>query len=183
MVTTRPITVEEFAAMPLEGSWELVDGDLQAVSPNAGDSGWISGRIFSRLEQFVDSHRLGWAFPPETGFILFDNRDVVRSPDAAFVRRDRLDRPTRSFVPVAPDFAVEVLSPSDRRADAEAKVVMYLQAGVQLVWLVDPERCTVTVFHPDGTAEIQDIGDTLDGGPVVPGFRVPVAEIFQTSGG
>jgi Uma2 family endonuclease len=183
MVATHRLSIQEFETMPLEGSWELVDGELVEVSPNAGDSGWISGRLFSRLERFVDSHHLGWAFPPETGFILFEDRATVRSPDGAFVRRDRLARPSASFVPLAPDLAIEVLSPTDRRSDARAKVAMYLQAGVELVWLVDPRRSTVTVFRPDATIDILREGDILDGEGVLPGFSLPVAEIFQSSGG
>jgi Uma2 family endonuclease len=178
MVATHRMTVDEFGAAPLEGSWELIDGEPVEVNPSAGGSGWISGRLFSRLERFVDSNNLGWAFSPETGFILFDDRATVRSPDGAFVRRDRLARPPDSFVPLAPDLAIEVLSPTDRRPDALAKVAMYLQAGVVLVWLVDPARSTVTVFRPDDTIEVLREGDLLDGGDVLPGLSIPVAEIF-----
>jgi hypothetical protein len=63
MVATKPVTVDEFAAMPLEGAWELVDGEMIELSPTADKSGWVSGRVFSRIERFVDAHRLGWAFP------------------------------------------------------------------------------------------------------------------------
>jgi Uma2 family endonuclease len=183
MVATNPILVEQFEAMPLEGNWELIDGKLVEVSPSGGDAGWISGEIAFHLKAYVRSRGLGWVFPPETGFILFDDRATVRSPDAAFVRRDRLTRPTKGFVPLAPDLAVEVLSPTDRTPDALAKVTMYLQAGVHLVWLVDPDRSTITVFRPDATIDILREGDILDGEDVLPGFSVPVAEIFQSSGG
>lgn len=182
MVATHRLTIQEFEAMPLEGSWELVDGELVEVSPNAGNSGWISGRLFSRIERFVDAHQLGWAFPPETGFILFNDRATVRSPDGAFIRGDRLAGPSASFVPVAPDLAVEVLSPTDRRSEARAKVTMYLQAGVELVWLVDPANSTITVFRADGSHEVLRIGDSLDGGDVLPGFSIPVSDLFPSRG-
>src|SRR5262249_49692616 len=103
---------------------------------------------------------------------------TVRSPDAAFVRRDRLPGFTDRFVPLAPDLAVEVLSPSDRIADAMGKITMYLQAGVRLVWLVDPSARTVTIFRPDAALKLVGAGETLDGGDVLPGFSVPVAELF-----
>jgi Uma2 family endonuclease len=183
MVVTNQITVEEFEAMPLEGSWELIDGEMRELSPNAGDSGWIAGQIVYLLESHARSANLGWVFPPDVGFVLFDDRATVRSPDVAFVRRQRLSKPPASFVRLAPDLAVEVLSPSDRRPDALAKVAMYLQAGVRLVWLVDPDRLTITVFRPDDTIEVLNEGDNLDGGDVLPGFSLPVAEIFQSSGG
>ncbi len=181
MVATKPISVEEFEAMLLEGAWELVDGEMVEVTPSANRSGWISGRVFSRLEQFVDFKKIGWAFPTETGFVLFNDRATVRSPDAAFVRRDRLPELTDHFVPIPPDFAVEVLSPSDRLADALAKVAMYLQAGVELVWLVDPAARTVTVFRPDDSIAVLHEGDMLEGGNVLPGFNLLVADIFGES--
>jgi Uma2 family endonuclease len=71
-----------------------------------------------------------------------------------------------------------VLSPSDRMVDALSKVAMYLQAGVRLVWLIDPDSTTITVFRPDAAPRTMGSGDTLDGGDVLPGFGVPVAEIF-----
>ena len=83
-----------------------------------------------------------------------------------------------SFVPMAPDLAVEVLSPSDRMADALAKVAMYLQAGTPLVWLVNPATRTVVVFRSEMDPVTLGESDTLDGGDVLPGFSVPVAEIF-----
>ena len=81
-------------------------------------------------------------------------------------------------MPLAPDLAVEVLSPSDRMADAMSKITMYLQAGVRLVWLVDPASLTVTVFRQDAAPKSFGAGESLDGGDVLPGFSVPVAEIF-----
>jgi Uma2 family endonuclease len=85
---------------------------------------------------------------------------------------------TGHFVPVAPDLAVEVLSPSDRMAEAPSKVTMYLQAGVQLVWLLDPETRTISIFRPDAAPRTLYENDTLDGGDVLPGFSVSVAELF-----
>lgn len=178
MIATRRVTTDEFAEMPLQGNWELIDGELLEVTPAAGRSGWISANVVALLANHVRSGRLGWAFSAETGFILFNDRQTVRSPDAAVVLRDRLAAPPDSFVPLAPDLAVEVLSPSDRMVDAMSKITMYLQAGVRLVWLVDPETLTVTVFRQDAAPKSIGEGDTLAGGDVLPGFSVPVAEIF-----
>ena len=94
------------------------------------------------------------------------------------MRSDRLPAFTDRFVPLAPDLAVEVLSPSDRMADAMSKVTMYLQAGVRLVWLVDPASLTVAVFRPDAAPRTLGAGDALDGGDVLSGFSVSVAELF-----
>jgi Uma2 family endonuclease len=178
MVATRQITVEEFAEMPLQGVWELVDGEPIELTPAAGKSSRIGGRLYARLADHVEPTEFGWAFPAETGFVLFADRTTVRSPGAAVVSRNRLAEPPDSFVPLAPDLAAEVLSPSDRMADALAKIAMYLDAGVRLVWLVDPATQTVTIFRPDAPPTKLDAGNTLDGGEVVSGFSVPVAEIF-----
>src|SRR5918993_2103164 len=178
MVATRQVTVEEFAEMPLQGVWELVDGAPIELTPAAGKSSRIGSRLYARLADHVEPTEFGWAFPAETGFVLFADRTTVRSPDAAVVRRDRLAEPPDTFVPLAPDLAVEVLSPSDRMAAALAKIAMYLDAGVQLVWLINPAFQTVTVFRPDATPAKLTMGDTLDGDDVLPDFTVPVAEIF-----
>jgi Uma2 family endonuclease len=178
MVATRHVTVEQFAALPREGFWELVDGEPVEMTPTAGRSGWISNTIAHALTNHVQSTKLAWVFSAETGFVLFSDRQTIRSPDVALVLRERLESPPDSFVPMAPDLAVEVLSPTDRMADALGKVAMYLEAGVKLVWLVDPATRTVAVFRPDAAPTTLHAGDTLDGGEVLPEFTVPVAEIF-----
>jgi Uma2 family endonuclease len=179
MVATRRVTVEEFAEMPLDGVWELVDGEPIELTPAAGKSSRIGGRLYARLANHVEPIEFGWAFPAETGFVLFADRTTVRSPDAAVVIRDRLVEPPDSFMPLAPDLAVEVISPSDRVADALAKIAMYLDAGVRLVWLVDPASQTVTIFHPDAIPTKLGVDENLDGGEVLPDFAVAVAEIFS----
>jgi Uma2 family endonuclease len=178
MVATRRVTIDEFAEMPLEGIWELVDGEPVELSPAAGRSGWISANLVALLANHVRSGRLGWAFSAETGFVLFSDRQTVRSPDAAVVLSNRLAELPDSFVPMAPDLAVEVLSPSDRMADALAKVAMYLQAGTSLVWLVNPTTRKVMVFRSEMDLVTLGESDTLDGGDVLPDFTVPVAELF-----
>jgi len=178
LVAIQRVTIDEFAEMPREGIWELVDGEPIELSPAAGRSGWISATIVALLANHVRQSGLGWAFSAETGFVLFDDRQTVRSPDAAVVLRNRLVELPDSFVPMAPDLAVEVLSPSDRMADALGKVAMYLQAGTPLVWLVNPATRTVVVFRAEMDPLTLSESDTLDGGDILPGFRVPVAEIF-----
>ena len=178
MVATKRVNIDEFAEMSLQGIWELVDGEPIELTPAAGKSSRIGGRLYARLADHVEPSEFGWAFPAETGFVLFDDRQIVRSPDAAVVLRNRLTELPDSFVPMAPDLAVEVLSPSDRMADALAKVAMYLQAGTPLVWLVNPATRTVVVFRSEMDPVTLAGSDILDGGDVLPGFSVPIAEIF-----
>ena len=112
------------------------------------------------------------------GFILFGDRATVRSPDAAFVRVERLPEVPATFVPLAPDLAVEVLSPSDRLPDALSKATMYLQAGVSLVWLIDPMKHTATIFRQDEVPITIGEDGVLDGEEVLPGFTLPLAKLL-----
>jgi Uma2 family endonuclease len=191
MVTASPVQSAEFdapllAVEDLEGRdlpewWELVEGRVIELSPTGAWSGFVSVRFYQYLFEAASTSGRGHAFPADIGFILFADRRTMRSPDAAFVLRERLPGvgpDLRLFVPIPPDIAVEVLSPSDRLGDALAKVAMYLQAGVRLVWLADPHRRTVTVFTPDAPPVTLGTEAILDGGDVLPDLRVPVADIF-----
>jgi Uma2 family endonuclease len=179
MVSTRTLSVDDLANLVLPEHWELVNGEVVAMNPSSGRSARIGGRIYSLFLRQGEELGLGWAYPAEAGFLLFGDRQTVRSPDAAFIVRDRMATEEEGFVPMAPDLAVEVLSPSDRMADALAKVAMYIAAGVRSVWLVDPATQTVTIFSPDAPPNKLRGDDILDGGDVLPGFSVPVAELFS----
>ena len=180
MVATHQITVAEFEAMPLEGLWELLDGELVAVSPSGDESSSTAMIIGHLLLNHVLPGRLGRVYGADGGFVLFTDRQTVLAPDVAFVAAERAPqgKARKHFPRLAPDLAVEVRSPSDRLGDVLAKVALYLQAGVRLVWVVDSERRTVTVFRPDAPAETRDDTMTIDGDDVLPGFAVPVAEMF-----
>ena len=180
MVATRQITVDEFEAMPLEGPWELIDGELVQVTPASERSGSTELAVGSLIFQHVRAHGLGRAYGAETGFVLFPDRQTVLAPDVAFVAADRMtpEEDRDRFARLAPDLAVEILSPTDRMGETVEKVGLYLQAGVRLVWLVDPDKKSVTVFRPDAPPETLDATMTIDGGDVLPGFSVPVAKMF-----
>lgn len=180
MVATRQITVDEFEAMPLEGLWELVDGELVEVTPSADESSTTAMQIGRVLGNHVIPQRLGRVYGADGGFVLFTDRQTVLVPDVAFVTAERVPqgRARKHFPRLAPDLVVEVLSPSDRMRQAREKVALYLEAGVRLVWLVDPDERTVTVFRPEASPVKLDATMTIDGGDVLPGFSVPVAELF-----
>ncbi|MGH2618432.1 MAG: Uma2 family endonuclease [Thermomicrobiales bacterium] len=180
MVATKRITVEEFETMSLEGPWELIDGELVEMSPSAEELSNISANIIVLVGQHVRARRLGRVYNAEGGFVLFPDRETVRAPDVAFVRADRVPHgeARKHFSRLAPDLAVEVLSPSDRPSEVVAKIEMYQEAGVLLIWLVDPDAKTVTVIAAGKATRVLQTDDTLDGGDILPGFSVPVAEIF-----
>src|SRR5918993_5558175 len=180
MVATRPITIQEFERMALDGRWELIDGEPVEMTPSADESSSIGAMILGFLAQYVREHHLGRLYGADGGFVLFPDRPTVRVPDAAFVRADRAPQgeARKSFPRLAPDLVVEVLSPSDRASEVVAKLEMYQEAGVPLIWLVDPDAVTVTVIAVGMSTRVLRSGDTLDGGDVLPGFTVPVVEIF-----
>lgn len=101
---------------------------------------------------------------------------MVRLPDVGFIRADRLpaDRDRRRFLRVVPDLMVEIISPNDRNVDVIARGVMWIEAGVTLFWLVDPDAETVTVFDRGRVPRALTMEQTLDVGKTVPGFEFPV---------
>ena len=176
------VTADELAELPGDGCrYELVDGNLRVMSPAGFEHGRVALRIGARLDEYVRVRRLGHVVAAETGFRLSRDPDTVRAPDAAFVAADRLpprDEQQR-FLELAPDLAVEVVSPTDRAAEVTEKALAWLAVGVSLVWVVYPAQRLVAVYLPDGSVRHRREGDEVDGGAVLPGFRLPVADIFD----
>ena len=181
MATTHLFTIVELEQSPPSGEWELIDGELVPMPPSSFESSSLAVRIARLVGNYVDARGLGMMTGADGGYVLFADRDTVRVPDVAFVRRDRLPPPAERsrFARLAPDLAVEVLSPSDRPSEVVAKVEMYQEAGVPLIWLIDPEQQTITVVAAGRAAAVLKRGDTLDGGHVLPGFSIPVTTIFS----
>jgi Uma2 family endonuclease len=183
MATTRLYTVEDVEQSPPEGEWELIDGELVPVSPASWRSNTTTHRIGRLVGNYVDDHDLGVVTSAEGGFVLFPDRETLLAPDVGFVRKNRVppEEEHDRFPRLAPDLAVEVPSPSDRMASALGKVSLYLQAGVEIVWLVDPAKRTIIVFTGDDNPVTLGEEDTLDGGNVLPGFSIRVADLLGTS--
>lgn len=182
MAQTPLLTAEDLLEMEDDGYlYELVRGELVRMTPPGGRHGEVAGETYWRIRNYLAEHGIGRVYPQDTGFLLAQDPDLVRAPDVAFVRADRLRPPDQreTYLPLAPDLVVEVLSPSDRAGLVNDKLTDYLEAGVRLVWIVEPRRRTVTVYHPDWTVRVLREGDALDGGEVLPGFRPPVAAIFR----
>lgn len=178
----RLVTAEELLALDAEsGDDELVEGVLCPVSPVNRRSSRSGMRIGSLLTLFVDEHDLGEVYGADAGFVLTRAPDTVRSPDVAFVRGERLTDDVESqerYLDLAPDLAVEVLSPSNRARELSDKVLEYLAAGTRLVWVIEPRQRIVTVDTPDRTARILREDELLDGSDVLPGFSLPVHALF-----
>lgn len=183
MPEDRLLTVGEFERLPEPNDYrlELVRGRLVREPLPAPLHGRIAIKLGGRLDAFTERHGLGFVFD-HTGFALYRDPDTVRGPDLSFVARDRVPstRYEGTFWRIAPDLAVEILSPSNRRRQTLEKVNEYLDAGSRLVWVVDPKRRTVTVYRPGTDPVCIDVGGTLEGGDVLPGFSVPLVELFGT---
>ena len=183
-MATRPrqLTAEDLHDFPDDGKrYELVEGELTTMPPAGFGHGSVELTIGSRLLLFARDRRLGEVVVGDVGFVLARNPDTVLAPDVAFVRADRVPSPEdrHKFAELAPDLVVEVVAPSDRPTDVTAKARRWVEAGVRLVWVVHPDRRTVAVYGPgDAVHVVSDDGD-LDGGDVLPGFRLPVAELFD----
>lgn len=171
-------TPEELLRLESDGLYELVDGQLveKKMSAPASEAGII---ISSRLFEFVRQRRLGSVYSELTLQCFPNDPGMVRRPDIAFIASDRLKSvPQEGHVPIAPDLAIEIISPSDRINDFEQKLKQYFEAGVKCVWAVSPFSRTVHVHRADGTETKLREADTLSGELILPGFSVLVRELF-----
>jgi Uma2 family endonuclease len=176
----KTITAEEYLALGDIGPSALVQGELILMSPSGYDHGWIAGNIVGALRDFVKSKKLGRVSTAEAGFFISRNPDTVRAPDVAFVRAERIPPGgQKKFFDGPPDLAVEVLSPDDRSSDVNAKIYDWLHAGCLQVWIVDPQNKTVTVYRSRNNVAVYTLGETLAADDILPGFSLPVAEIFE----
>ena len=179
--TAALMTAEELLRLPRgQFRYELINGELKKMSPTGHEHGRITIRLTVPLAQHVKANRLGEVYAAETGFKLTSNPDTVRAPDIAFNRQQRVDEvgAGKGYWPGAPDLAVEVNSPSDTVREVEKKVMEWLEFGSQLVWVVSSKLHTVTGYRSLTDIVILTEKDTLDGGDFIPGFQIPVAEIF-----
>jgi Uma2 family endonuclease len=160
---------------------ELVEGVLVEMSPTGISHGVIVSKLDRLIGTFVEEHKLGSTTGAETGYRLKVNpegRDTVRAPDVGFVASGRFpEEIPDGYALLAPDLAVEVVSPTDTASENHDKVQDYLRFGTRQVWVFYPNRRTAVVHTPEGARTIEADG-TLDGGDVLPGFSVRLSEIY-----
>jgi Uma2 family endonuclease len=176
MATPRAITDEELLQLPKDGNkYEVVDGELR-MSPAGLLHEEVVARLLTRMRTLADERRLGTVLGSNVLYVLpSGNR---RGPDVSFVASGRLTAAVRAepFPRLAPDLAVEVLSPSDRPRAVLDRVGEYLESGVRLVWVIDPQkRCAVEYRSLSQAREIYTSGN-LDGADVLPGFVCAIDE-------
>ncbi|MCY4063042.1 MAG: Uma2 family endonuclease [Chloroflexi bacterium] len=162
--------------------FELIDGEIIEMAPPGGEHSTVAGEIYLHFRLFDPQRNLGVP-TVEAGYYPPGKRDIVLAPDAAFTRAERAPEPfPRTWVPVMPDIAVEVQSPSNSLAELRRKAAIYLHHGTQLVWIILPERRSAEVCRLDANGKIQtefiDSEGVLSGEPVLPGFRLEIARLF-----
>ena len=163
-------------------STELVRGRLIVREPPSTYHGRVQSTLNLLVASYVRTNALGVVFGQDTGFKIASDPDTVRAPDLAFVDRARAGQiPPRGYAAMAPDLVAEILSPDDRPGEVLAKVGEWLDAGVRLVWVIDPERRVATAYHASGDVATVASDASVSGEPVLPGFSFRLAELFDSS--
>lgn len=157
------------------------EGDIVIMAPAGGETGARNAKLTSQVERWAEQDGSGVAFDSSTGFDLPNG--ATRSPDVAWVKRSRLAALTpvekRRFIPLCPDFVIELRSPSDPLSTVQEKMEEYLANGAQLGWLIDPVNRQVYVYRPDADVVRLDNPREVAGDPVLPGFVLDLAPIWE----
>ncbi len=182
----RPQVVPSIRSVDVEHDHcEFIDGTF--VEKEMGwEAEWIANRLVWLLMSYCEPRMLGWVNGSNATYQCFeavfpDAPQHSRKPDVSFIRRHRMTRQTLPLANcrLAPDLAVEVISPNDLYGEIDEKVDEYLQAGVRLVWVVNPQTRVVHVRRADGSVSMLRGKQMLSGEDIVPGFECSLTDIFQ----
>lgn len=156
------------------------EGEIIMMAPAGGETGGRNANLVTDLNIWARINKQGIVFDSSTGFDLPDG--ATRSPDAAWVRRERLTQLTtdqkRRFLPICPDFIIELRSATDSLHAAQDKMAEWIANGVQLGWLLDPTERSVHVYRPGHPPEKLQNSATIFAEPVLPGFVLDLAAIW-----
>ena len=179
MMTPDPDDFDRFALLPENHDrlFEFIAGEIVEVVSNPLSSN-IGAILNAFINIFVLQHNLGHVTGADGGYKIGRERYI---PDVGFIsyQRQRVLMHVDGYNPLAPDLAVEVLSPGNVDVDMDVKIANYLAAGT-VVWRVKPLEQQIAVFVPDKPVTVLGINDVLDGGNVLPGFALPLRDIFRT---
>ncbi|MBN8725901.1 MAG: Uma2 family endonuclease [Acidobacteria bacterium] len=176
------VTEDELLQMPKDGyRYELIEGELRRMAPAGGEHGVLAATFTIALGYFVDLHDLGVICAAETGFTLAKNPDTTRAPDLAFVSKARIPETgiPKGYWSLAPDLAVEVVSPNDTYDEVEDKIALWLKYGTSIVIVINPRRRNVKVYRSLTNINIFNTADTLTLPDMFSGFSYPVAKLFR----
>jgi Uma2 family endonuclease len=182
LLTSEPVSPPLPLAKDDDALYEIIDGQRVELPPMSAYSAVLASWLVARLDVFADGDNLGRAVC-EVLFHLPLNGDRNRRPDGAFVSFQRWPRnrriPPQHAWDVVPNLAIEVVSPTEFAEELLLKIDEYFRAGVQLVWVVYPQQALVYVYESMTRIRGLTRTDELDGGSVIPGFRLPLATLFQ----
>ncbi len=181
----RTTSAKELFDFPVDGyRYELVSGNLQMMSPAGGRHGRLANRISMLLNKHVDANHLGVVFAAETGFLIQTDPDTVLAPDVAFVSLARFKSVENEvqYLPLAPELAIEVLSPSDRFSRVESKAFAWLDSGTKLVLLIDPDNETIHAYRSRKQIEMFQRSETIDCSAAVSNWMLTVDDVFRLYG-
>ena len=176
------LTAEDLMRLSSQGfRGELINGVLRETVPAGKVHARIAGRVITGFNNFVIPRRLGQVGGTDGGVLVRRNPDSVREPDVYYVSAERLplDDDSDGYLEVAPELVVEIISPNDSQDEVDKKTRMWLRLGVLMVVEVYPMRRAVAVHRPGAPAVTLTDDDVLDGGDVLPGFSLPLSEIFD----
>lgn len=168
------MTLEEFLESDVDG-YEYVKGELVPMPAPSVEHGLITMNVLRQLDAYVHENQLGIVVCAETGFKVGER---VLKPDIAFTAASRIPEDLGKTFPAPPELAVEVMSPSDASRRAVQKAFSYLEAGTRIVWILEPESKTVTVYRSETDIKLLTRDNTITGEDVIEGFSCPVAAFF-----
>jgi Uma2 family endonuclease len=176
---TSLITGEELALRPDLEPCELIDGRIVPLTPTGHVHGSIEARLTVSLGIYARESGRGQVLSGEVGLYIRRNPDTVRAADLLYISHSRFSRnPGKSYLEVAPELVVEVLSPQDRWSEVMEKLSDYFEAGVDRAWVVDPRTRRVFAYRSLAGVEVFEGEDVLRDEEILPGFALPVAELF-----
>jgi Uma2 family endonuclease len=181
-VLITPETFERLAAendvLQLE---RTADGHLIVLPPTGSETGSRCSELNLQLAGWNKRMRLGVSFGSSTGFTL--SNGAIRSPDASWIATERWASVAHDlrerFAPIDPDFAIELVSPSDSMREVRTKVQDYVECNVRLTWIINPKTRIVEVYRPGVAPEIVRDASTLSSEPELPGFELDLNSIFE----
>ena len=155
------------------------EGHLILMPPTGWETGNRNISLSEQVSSWARKDGTGLAFDSSTGFRLPNG--AIRSPDVAWVKRSRIEAinpDPEKFLPLCPDFAIELRSASDRLIDTQNKMQEYLDNGLLLGWLISPQNKTIEIYQQDTPFENRALSGTVSGDPILPGLQLNLSEIF-----
>ncbi|NEP07408.1 MAG: Uma2 family endonuclease [Okeania sp. SIO2G4] len=175
------LTDQEFQALSEDGShYELINGEVVDMGNSGMEHGNITAYLCGVIELYARPKKLGVTCDSSTAFTFKSGNK--RSPDIYFVSKDRLlglKRLPKGYFQGAPDLAVEVISPNNTFEELHQKIVEYFENNCRLVWVINPDEKSILIYHKPQPDKLLQVADNLDGEDILPGFTLPVTDLFM----